>query len=569
MLPGRRVPIPRTVHAPLTAALLTAALLSAQSPLAMPFSANNGGAAGWQVFFDLNVVAGAGITITALDVNCGTTAAGTVGTVELWVGPTTYVGHVLDATPWTLAASGGVIAQGNNVPAFTCLGTGAYLPPGPHAVCVRHVGVGVGFTNGTATNLTGSTADVQLTAGAACSALFSGSSFSPRVWNGNLRYQLGNVPGTGCARSEAVGSGCYRGTTTFYESFASLAAFDFVGGVGTEQVLYAAHLPQQGYLVSSVTPQWTPPTGTQVLDNAPIAAAMGDTNFTQPLVLPFAFPFPGGSTNVIHAASDGYILLGPTTSNFCDASPTSAELLAQAPRLCPLWCNLQPAANLATNPASGIYFDVDAVNQIAYVTWLDVADRSASVPAAGTTSVTMQVALHASGDFEFRYRGIVPNTTSAPVLVGASKGSGDGFVAIDPGNVDLTTALPMLTQGPDSRPLVHSVGLPRLGTNFDLAVSDVEDLVPLAFLLLGDSAIPGGLSLAPLGAPGCAAYTNANLGAATLPVSLPAGTATVALPIPNNAALVGLQCTSQAAAFTVRNAFGISTSNGVTWTVGN
>lgn len=549
-------------------ALLAIASVAAQSPLAMPFAANNSGTAGWTIFFNLDVQAPTGITITALDANCGTTAVGTVGEIELYVGPTSYVGNVLAPSLWTLAEHGGVIAAGNNAPAYSCLGDGVYLSPGPHAIAIRHVGVGIGFTNGTSTNLTGGTADVQLTAGAACSALFAGSTFSPRVWNGNLHYQVGNVPGTGCAQSELVGEGCYRGTTTFYETFASLAAFDFAGSGGNEQGFGAVVVPQ-GYQVVAGVQAWVTPSGPKLLDNAAAPTTLGDTQFSRPLVLPFAFPFAGGSTTVLHAASDGYLLLAPTTSNACDASPTAGELLSQLPRLCPLWGNLHASLNESINPASGIYFDVDPIGQAAYVTWLDVADRSGSVPAPGTTSVSVQVALFASGYFEFRYRAIVPNTTSAPVLVGMSKGTADGLVAIDPGSVDLSASLPLTTAGPDSRPLVHTVGLPRLGTNFDFFVRDVENLAPVAFLFLGDIAVPTGASLAPLGAPGCSAFTNANLTMVAIPATLPAGTAAAAMPIQNIPALVGITITSQAAAFTSKNTLGLATSNGVTWTVGH
>ena len=45
------------------------------------------------------------------------------------------------------------------------------------------------------------------------------------------------------------------------------------------------------------------------------------------------------------------------------------------------------------------------------------------------------------------------------------------------------------------------------------------DNTPLAFLFLGDGALPAGLPLAPLGAPDCFAFTNANLTSATVPVT--------------------------------------------------
>ncbi|HEX5051226.1 MAG TPA: hypothetical protein VFZ65_05605, partial [Planctomycetota bacterium] len=314
---------------------------------------------------------------------------------------------------------------------------------------------------------------------------------------------------------------------------------------------------------------WFAPTGAQVLNNATTPVAMGDNNFSRPLVMPFAFPFPGGSTTVVHAASDGYVNLGATTSNACDSTPTAAELLSLAARVCPLWCNLQPATNLTTNAQSGIYYDVDPGNQTVYVTWLDVADRSGSIPAAGTTSVNVQLALHSSGAFEFRYRNIVPNPSTAAVIVGASKGNTGGPLSIDPGSIDLSAALPFVTNGPDRRPLVHTVGLPRIGTNFVLSASDVENLVPLAFLFFGDTAFDPGIDLGFVGAPGCNAHTSANLASATFPVTLPAGTGSATLPIPNDPTLIGLQLTSQVVAFSTQNVLGLATSNGAMWTVGN
>jgi hypothetical protein len=173
------------------------------------------------------------------------------------------------------------------------------------------------------------------------------------------------------------------------------------------------------------------------------------------------------------------------------------------------------------------------------------------------------------GVFEFRYRQMVPNTTTAAVLVGASKGNGGGQLSIDPGNVDLSASLPLVTAGPDSRPLVHTVGLPRVGSNFVLSASDIENLVPLTILFFGDTAIDPGIDLGFFGAPGCNAHTSANLAAATVPASLPAGTASATLPIPNDPALVGLVLTSQFVAFTSKNALGLLTSNGAIWTVGN
>lgn len=553
----------------LLALLVLTAPAVAQSPLSMPFTGNNGlSTSGAIVFFDLNVLNPSGITITTLDVNTGTSTVGTLGTIEVYTGPTTFVGNEQNAAPWSLTITGAVIAQGSNQPSPTCLGSGLFLPPGPHGIALRHVGVGVRYTDGTGTNQTGATADVTLSAGAAVSAFFSGSYFNPRVFNGNIRYNVGSVPGIACATSSTYGTGCYAGTTTFYELFATLGAFDFAGGPGTEQVLRAIAGGAIGYAVSSSPAAWFTPTGTQVLNNAATPAAIGDNQFSDTLTLPFSFPFPGGSTTVVHAAANGYVQLGATTSNASDLSPTVNELLTLVPRLCPLWCDLHPLTNVSVNPASGIYFDVDPNGQVAYITWRDVADRRGGVPVAGATSVNVQVALFASGDYEFRYGTIVPSANAGNVITGWSKGNTGGTNSLDPGSVDLSASLPLVTTGPDRRPLVQRVGLPRLGTSFTLSASDVPNLVPLGLVFFGDTIVNPGIDLGIIGAPGCNGYTNANLGSATFPVTLPAGTGSFTLAIPNNPALTGATFTSQLAAFTTLNALTLATSNGASWTLG-
>lgn len=546
--------------------LLLPAALAAQSPLSLPFGGNNGLGAGSQIYFDLDVVNPAGITLTRLDVNCSTTAVGTVGTIEVYIGPSTYVGNELNPAAWTLAAIGGVVAQGNNVPSFTCIGQGVYLPPGQHGVVVRHVGVSMRYFDTGATVY--ANADVTYTGGAAHSAFFSGSLFSPRIFNGNLYYNVGNVPGVDCAAATRFGNGCYAGTTTFYQLFPSLLAFDLAGAPGNEQVLVATPIGPGGYIVLPGTPAWYAPTGSQVLNNAATPAAMGDNAFSQPLNLPFSFPFPGGATTVIHAASNGYVNLLSTTSNSSDLSPTVAELLAQAARLCPLWCDLNPAGNVTTNAASGIYFDVDPSGQIVYVTWLDVADRRGGAPAAGATSVNVQVALHSSGMFEFRYRNLVPKPNVLPAIVGWSKGNSDGLVSLDPGSSDLNGPQPVLTSGPDSRPLVHTAGVPRLGLNFVLSVSDVPNLLPAAILMAGDLVLDPGLDLGFLGAPGCELYQNANILTELIPVALPAGTGSYTVAIPGVPTLIGATVGTQMAAASVQNQWGITWSNGIRVVIG-
>jgi hypothetical protein len=290
-----------------------------------------------------------------------------------------------------------------------------------------------------------------------------------------------------------------------------------------------------------------------------------------PLLLPFTFQFPGGSTNVVHAAANGYVVLGPTTATSSTATPSTGLLISGQPRLAPLWCDLDPATNLPINPAAGIYFDVDPGNQAVYVTWLDVADAG-SLPLPPQSHINLQCVLHANGVFEYRYGAFVSSAVFFPaaVLVGWSQGNSLGTSARQPGPVDISAAMPFATNGPDSWRLGLNSNLPILGTNLTLTVSNVENLVPLAFFVFGDTQVPG-IDLGFLGAPGCSAYTNANLLWASAPVTFGAsflGTGALTVALPNAQSLAGLPLFTQAIGFTLNNSLHLATSNGLALQLG-
>jgi hypothetical protein len=554
---------------PLAAALL-AVTTSAQSPLSMPFNANNGLSAGAQVFFDLNVTSPSGITITSLDVNTGTTTVGTVGTVEFWTTPTTFIGNETNASLWTLAASGPVIAAGDNLPSRACLGAGVFLPQGTYGVAVRHIGVNLRYTGTSGTAFppisTGSTAELTLQAGKGQATPFSSAPINFRVFNGNIHYTVGNVPGTACAGKLQYGVGCYALSTSWYELFPQLQNFDFTGGVGTEAVL-GAFQSGNAWTVQAGTSAWFTPTAPKVTTNAATPAQMGDDSMSGPLTLPFTFNFPGGSTNVIHAAANGYIVLGSTTATSSDFTPTAAELHTQPARLAPLWTDLQPAINVTTNAASGVYFDVDPSGQTVYVTWLDVADRRGQVPAAGATSITFQVAISSNGNVEYRYRTITPAATgNGAVIVGESKGNAGGSNSFDLGSRDLSASLPFTTNAADQAPLALDSNLPQLGSNWVLTTTNIEPISPIGATFFGTQQVNPGLDLAFIGAPGCSAYTNADIGSLTFLVT--GGTGSVTVAVPNNPALAGQTFSAQSVSFTTQNTLTLNFSNGLLGTVG-
>jgi len=559
----------------LFAAFAMAASLVAQSPLSLPFNTNNGlsGTAG--VFFDLNVTDPNGITITSLDVNAYATA-GTSGSVEVWTTPTTYVGVETNAAAWTLRDSGGCIAAGTNVPAPVCLANGGvFLPTGSYGVALRHVGIGVRYTNSTGT-VTASTAEVAFSGGksATMTTPFTSSPIANRILNGNIHYNVGNVPGGTCppfASKTLVGVGCYAGADSWYESFPQLANFDMAGAPGTEFVVTATPVGAAGYAVAAGAPAWYAPTGTQLLSNSATPLALTDDTMAGPSTLPFAFSFPGNpaGVTVMHAAVNGWVHLGPTTLTTSDYTPTVAEFHNLQPRLFPLWCDLHAGTNLTTNPASGVYFDVDPSGQTVYFTWLDVADRRGGVPTAGATSVNVQVAIHSSGAFEYRYQNIVPAAAgNGVVMVGFSKGNlnvSGGPTSVDLGPRDITAAMPFVTTGPDSRPLALDSTLPRFNQNWTLTTSSVQAISPITITFFGASTIPG-LDLGFLGAPSCSLYLSSlDIGLDAVVVS---GSSTITIAVPNTPSLGGAVLAAQSICLTLQNTLGLATSNGLEVSVG-
>lgn len=560
----------------LLAASTLAASLAAQSPLSLPFNSNNGLSAttGVGIFFDLNVTDASGITITGLDVN-SSTAVGTVGTVEVYTTPTTYVGVETTPAAWTLADSGGCASGGTNVPSPVCLaGGGVFLPTGSYGICVRHVGLGIRYTNSTGT-VTASTAEVGFSGGksATMTTPFSSSPITNRIFNGNIYYNVGNVPGFPCppfATKTLIGSGCYAGADSWHEVFAQLPNFDLAGTPGAESVLVATPVGPLGYSVAAGASAWYAPTGSQILSNAATPAALTDDTMSGPQTLPFAFSFPGnpGGVTVMHACVNGFVHLGPTTLTTGDFTPTAAELHNLQPRLFPLWGDWQAATNVSTNAASGVYFDVDPSGNTVYFTWLDCADRRGQVPTAGTTSVNFQVAIHSSGAFEYRYQNMVPAAAgNGAVIVGFSKGNLNvtgGPTSVNLGPTDLSAG-PFVTTGPDRRPLTLDGTAPRLNNNWTLNTTNVDALSPITITYFGAGTMPG-VDLGFLGAPDCRAY----LTSLDIPLDAPvvAGASQLVIPIPNTASLTGSVVGVQSICLTLANTLNLLTSNGYEGTVG-
>jgi len=542
----------------LTIGTVFATQATAQSSLTTTFASNNGGAIGGMVYFDLAVANPAGVTIKKLDIN----TLATRGSVQVYTTPTSFVGVATQPQAWTLGATGALVPAGLNSPSEVCLGAGLQLPAGSYGIAIVGEDIAQRYTNGVAGTVV-SNADLSLAIGAASNVAFGGSQFAPRMWNGTLHYDVGPTTTFSCAYTESFGDGCTAGATSWYQEFSDLASFDLAGSFALPLSIRAITAGPAGYIVVPATPAWYTPTGTALTNNSSSAPGpITASTFSATISMPFGFTHPGGTTSTLHAGSNGWVHLGPTNEVLDTDLPSTHTLLSDSGRLAPLWALLDPSANVATNSAAGIYFDVDPSGTAIYITWLDCGDARTGSPLPGTTSINMQCVIYSSGNFEFRYGPMQYGPGAGPAVVGWSPGA----TVPDPGSIDVSHGLPWYTNGPDSFPLEHHVGAAKLGSVLEFAVDEVPPLAPVAFLVVGDVAYPSGLSLAAAGAPGCSVFTN-SLATATIPVT--AGSGTIVLGVPQNPALIGSTFVSQCAAVAQQNALNLDTSNGVSWTIGN
>lgn len=149
---------------------------------------------------------------------------------------------------------------------------------------------------------------------------------------------------------------------------------------------------------------------------------LGDDATAQGLALGFSFTFAGVTYTDVCVCSNGYIWLGPTSVSGGDFTPTEAELLSGAPRICPLWTDFNPGATGSGHvyfnavPASG------ANPAYALITWSNVYEF-------GTTSPkSVQVRMDANNNITVTYDSNCANisggTLNSNAIVGASPGGG-------------------------------------------------------------------------------------------------------------------------------------------------
>ena len=370
----------------------------------------------------------------------------------------------------------------------------------------------------------------------------------------------------------SYGVGCYDNDSRAFAELFPVAASTLDLGGGITLVPDNAGAPTR-YIVTPGAGAFVAPTTTvPLLNNAATPAVMTDDSTSLPLTLTsFSFPHPGGTTNVLHATTNGEIVLGSTTLTGSDFSPSLVDMAVAGtathsgrPRLFACWYDLYGNRNVTLNPLAGVHFSEDPVAQTATITWNDVGELATT--AAGAKSFNVQAVLSASGQVEIRYGAMSPfGSTSQPKIVGYSPGA----PVLTPGSQDFSADMPFLSKAADvaRTPLnVAVAGAPVLGNTITINTNNIPAIPGLGVGFLGVTQINPGFDLGILGMPGCRSYVSTDFNSTLLG----AGTVGFPLSIPNVPSLAGFQVFGQSIALdvTAPNAFQAITSNGVAITLG-
>jgi hypothetical protein len=511
----------------LCSVLFVGASLAAQSPLTSLFLANNNGANGFTVFFDLAV--NTPVVVNQIDVNLFTGSV--AGTIDVWTTPTTWVGHDTSPALWTLAASGPVTAQPMNSPSPVPLSP-VSLAAGSYGVALVHNGVAPAYTSGPGVNLVYANSQLTMVCGAsAAGGLGTPICCSPRVCNASIHY---SVPGgTTAASLAAYGDGCNRASRSFYELFGSAASFD-LGNSGVHLAFTGA-----SYQVSAGG-TFVPPSA------AATALSLGDDSETT-VALASPLAFPGGSTTALQVCSNGFVSAGPGNGTAYD--PDAAAWLQSTAARWGDWHDYDPTAAGAVRS--------EQIGSVVYLTWDGVYDFNGIAP--NTWQLQFDLA---TGDVTMVFASMA--LLGGPHLVGfAAAGP-----SVDLNSIDLSAALPLQTATADSLPLhLAASARPLLGTNLLLVTSAIPAGTFLGLDVFSFVSQSPGVDLSPFGMPGCAQYVNFDV-----PVTFPVGgsTASLLLSVPSISGLLGLHVFAQSAGFcSAANALGAVTSNGLDLGIGD
>ncbi|MCA8963259.1 MAG: hypothetical protein H6838_14465 [Planctomycetes bacterium] len=344
-----------------------------------------------------------------------------------------------------------------------------------------------------------------------------------------------HVPsGLAFAAKEVLGAACGQCTGTLYELFANSTMFDLMGRSMTWSLNSGA------YTVDGITPvAFVPPAGTNL--------GLGLNGLTN-VTLPFALPYPGGSTTQLSVSASGYV--SPGIPNPAQGSPSIYMLMNGQPRWAAAWALYYPNAT-----GANVYYDANPTRAV--LTWSGVPFVGSAVPN------TFQIQFFPNGTVNVVWQNIA--ASSFPLMVGWSPGGGHS----DPGITNLSTALSTprnLCAAPFDGLVLDTSAEPVIGTVLQWQVNGILPSTGWGVLLRSLTQATPAIDLTAIGMPGC--YSHVIAPVTTLFVA-PGTTQTVAESIPNVTAFVGVDLIGQAVTYNpTLNSLGLVASNGVKLSVG-
>jgi hypothetical protein len=341
------------------------------------------------------------------------------------------------------------------------------------------------------------------------------------------------------ATNTTIGAGCIATYASFYEFFASSAAFDLSNTTLTM-------IPSAGgYFVLAGTTTFLAPSA-----NATVLPLGDDTETT--IALPAAFSFPGGTTTSLNVASNGYVSVG---SNGTFHIPSASLLLSASNTGWWSWHDYNPTI------VGGGRVKFEMQGAIACITWDGVWDFGGlSASSANTFQFQFDTA---TGTVHLVFQTM--STGGNARLVGFSPAG----ASLDPGPKNLSAALPpaFQTGAVDNAGLTLTASSrPILGGTWTQTVSNVPANATLGVDVLGLTD-PGFNDLTFLGLPGCGLRSSLEVVSPWGPIG---STHTFVIGLPANPALLNNHLYTTAAVFVPGvNAFGAISANGIDGLLGN
>ncbi|MFY9341761.1 MAG: hypothetical protein WAT39_04690 [Planctomycetota bacterium] len=356
---------------------------------------------------------------------------------------------------------------------------------------------------------------------------------------GRVLMYVSGGSGTVLATNTSIGAGCIASYASFYESFATAAAFDLSNNAIT------MISTGSGY---AVTPGGTfLPVGS--IQPVPTVLALGDDTAVTTAFTTGSFP---GSTGLT-VCSNGFV--STATGNGTGFTPTVATLLNDPATSFRSWHDYNPSI-----VGSGtVKWEESAA--VTVVTWDGVWDY------AGTS-----VADASNLQFQFYPNGNVVIAWGAMSTIGASGtghlvGYSPGGASADPGNTDISALVALVLGSTDVIPLgLSATTRPITGTNWNLTVNNIPATQALGVDIFG-LADPGINDLFFIGMPSCGLRASLDV----LNAYIGGGPHSYSLAIPANPTLLNAHIYTTSASFQVPpvNAFGAITSNGIDGKIGD